>query len=311
MGGIVTLTMNPSIDTSCRIPQVVAEQKLRCSSPRHEPGGGGINVSRAIKNLGGDSLALFPSGKIFGDLLTTLLGQEGVSCRKTDILGETREDFIVLEETSGNQFRFGMPGPTMQEDEWQSLLGLLDTLGSQPEYIIGSGSLPPGVPAHFYALLAKKASRLNAKLIVDTSGEALRHAVQLSIFMIKPNRRELCMLRGRDGRKENDIEEMAKAIVNEGKCENIVVSLGAAGALLVRKDRSMYVRAPSVSVVSKVGAGDSMVAGIALSLSRGCGIEEAVKYGVAAGTSAVMSPGSELCRKGDTEELYKKIRAGG
>lgn len=310
MGGIITVTMNPSIDTSCTLSQVVAEQKLRCSSPRHEPGGGGINVSRALKKLGGESLALFPSGRIFGELLISLLRQEGVSCRKIDIMGETREDFIVLEESSGNQFRFGMPGPDMREDEWRSMLELMGTLDSLPEYIIGSGSLPPGVPDDFYAQLAEKASHLGAKFIVDTSGGALRHAVQLPIFMIKPNRRELCMLAGEDAGKDNDVETAAKTIVNKGRCENIIVSLGAAGALLVNRDRSMYVRSPSVRILSKVGAGDSMVAGIVFCLSRGCGIEEAVKYGVAAGSSAVMTPGSELCRKNVTEELYARIRTG-
>ncbi len=310
MSGIVTLTMNPSIDTSCSIARVTAERKLRCSSPRHEPGGGGINVSRAAKKLGGDSLALFPSGRIFGEMIVSLLGQEGVSCRKRDIAGETRENFIVLEESSGNQFRFGMPGPFIREEEWQSMLRLLDTLAPAPQYIVGSGSLPPGVPADFYALLAKKAAALSAKLIVDTSGEALKQAVRLPIFLIKPNRRELCMLTSRDAGKEGSVEAMARDIVNEGRCENVVVSLGAEGALLVRRDMRLYVRAPRVRIVSKVGAGDSMVAGIVACLSRGCRIEEAVKYGVAAGTSAVTTPGSELCRKETTEELYERIRAG-
>ncbi len=307
MGGIVTVTINPSIDTNSRISHVMAEHKLRCSAPSHEPGGGGINVSRAIRRLGGESLALFPSGRHFGDMLTGLLEQDGVSYRATAISDETRENFIILEEASGRQFRFGMPGPSIREKEWQSLIYELDSVDFAPEYVIGSGSLPPGVPDDFYARLAKKAADVGAKCIIDTSGKALKCALDLKVYLIKPNINELRVLMGQDIMEEQNIEDCARVLIEKGKAEIIVVSLGAAGALLVTGETCMRIHAPTVRIVSKVGAGDSMVAGMVISLMRGFTVVDAVRFGVAAGAAAVMAPGTELCRKDDTERLYERM----
>ncbi len=308
MAGIVTVTLNPSIDTSCRVSQVMAEHKLRCSEPVHEPGGGGINVSRAVRKLGGESLALFPAGRHFGGLLKNLLRHEGVEFRQVEIAGQTRENFIVREETSGQQFRFGLPGPTMREEECGAVLTLLDSLESRPEYLVGSGSLPPGTLPDFYALLGKKAAVLGAKYIVDTSGEALCRAAESPVYLIKPNRRELSQLAGEEILEEDDLADAALRLINEGISEIVVVSLGAGGAMLVTREGCRRIHAPSVQAVSMVGAGDSMTAGMVLGLTRGLPIIEAAMFGVAAGTAAVMTPGTELCRREDTERLYEKIR---
>jgi len=307
VSGIVTLTINPGIDTNTRVPHVMAEHKLRCSAPSHEPGGGGINVSRALARLGGDSLAVFPGGKNFGDMLKGLLERDGVNYRSTPISGEIRENFIILEESSGQQFRFGMPGPTISEKEWKSLLDELDSLHSAPEYIIGSGSLPPGVPDDFYAHLAKKAAGLGAKCIVDTSGQALRHSLKLPLYLIKPNLNELRMISGKDIGDDQTIEGCARELIEKGSVEIIAISLGAAGALVVTSDECVRIHAPTVQIVSKVGAGDSMVAGIVIGLTRGFSVVDAVRFGVAAGAAAVMTPGTELCRKEDTERLYERM----
>lgn len=308
MAVIVTVTINPSIDTSCRVSQVMAEHKMRCSEPVHEPGGGGINVSRAIRKLGGESLAFFPAGRHFGELLKNLLQDEGVDFRQVDITGQTRENFIVREETSGRQFRFGLPGPAMREEECETVLALLDSLESRPEYIVGSGSLPPGTPDDFYALLGRKAAGLGAKYVVDTSGEALCRAAESPVYLIKPNRRELSQLAGENVLEEDDLADAALRLINEGISEIVVVSLGAGGAMLVTREGCRRIHAPSVQTLSMVGAGDSMTAGIVLGLSRGLSILDAAMFGVAAGTAAVMTPGTELCRREDTERIYEKIR---
>lgn len=311
MAKIVTVTINPGIDTSCQVPQVMAEHKLRCSEPVHYPGGGGINVTRAIRNLGGASLAFFFAGRHFGEMLKGLLRQEGVDFRDVAIDGQTRENFIVREESSGRQYRFGLPGPRIREEDCEELLGSLDGIESPPEYIVGSGSLPPGAPIDFYARLGRKASLLGAKYILDTSGDALCEATTSPVFLIKPNMRELSQLSKKEIMEEEGLAAAARRLIDEGRSEVVVVSLGAGGALLVTRQKCRHIHAPSVRTVSKVGAGDSMTAGIVLGLSRGLSLLESAMFGVAAGTAAVMSPGTELCRREDTERIYEKIREQG
>ncbi len=309
MQSIVTLTMNPAIDKSTSVDHVVADRKLRCQSPQYEPGGGGINVSRAIRQLGGASVALYPAGGMTGQMLRALLDQEGLTHSPLPITGLTRENLMVLEEATGQQFRFGMPGPTLQEGEWQHCLARLSTLHPTPDYLVASGSLPPGVPTDFYARVGDVATHLGARLIVDASGEALRAAACKGIYLLKPNIRELKELVGDQMQEEIQPAEAAKKLLDRDYCQVVVVSLGAGGAVLVSADGQEHIRTPTVPIKSKVGAGDSMVAGMVLSLARGNSLSEAVRFGVAAGAAAVMTPGTGLCRREDTERLYQQIRA--
>ncbi|WP_292465980.1 1-phosphofructokinase family hexose kinase [Methanolobus sp.] len=307
MRTIITLTMNPAIDKSTSTEHVIPEHKLYCKPAQYEPGGGGVNVSRAIKKLGGESLLVYPSGGMAGQMLNTLLEQEGVELRPLPIKGMTRENLIVLEGSTGQQYRFGMPGPQLQADEWERCLRELSSASPTPDYLITSGSLPMGVPSDLYARVARIGKDIGAKVIVDASGEALEKALQEGVYLIKPNIREFQKLAGQDVMEEPQILEEAKRIIKAGMCEVIVISLGAAGALLVSEEIVERMVPPTVPISSKVGAGDSMVAGIALGLSRGKTLRQAVLYGLAAGSAAVMTPGTELCRKEDTERLYAKM----
>lgn len=307
MERIVTLSMNPSIDISSSVEHVIADRKLRCKPSSYEPGGGGINVSRAIQRLGGNSSALYPAGGTFGQMLQNLLDQEGIPHYPIQIEESTRETFMILEESSGRQFRFGMPGPTLRETEWKRCLGTLVALDLKPNYVVASGSLSPGVPENFYAQLAQITSEFGARLIVDTSGEPLRFASQAEVYLLKPNMNEMQNLVGREIQNELELEETARELVEKGHSEVMIISLGAGGALMVSKDGCEHVRAPTVPIKSRVGAGDSMVAGMVLSLANGKSLVDAVRFGVAAGAAAVMTPGTELCRREDTEQLYQQI----
>lgn len=307
MKTIVTITMNPAIDKSSRIQNVVAEKKLSCKPPRFEPGGGGINVSRAIKKLGGESMLLYPAGGLTGEKLKELLNEEGLVHRFFSIDGIIRENLVILEESTDQQYRFGMPGPELQQKEWEQFLEQLSDITPGPDYLVASGSLPPGVPADFYAQLARAGKDRGAKVIVDTSGEALEKAFQEGVYMIKPNIGEFRKLAGKNIKEESQIKTVARNMVNDGHCQVLVISFGAAGALMVTKDSSLHIRPPAVPIVSKVGAGDSMVAGIVLSLFRGEPLKESVMFGVAAGTAAVMTPGTQLCRKQDTQRLFETM----
>ncbi|HEJ83236.1 MAG TPA: 1-phosphofructokinase family hexose kinase, partial [Desulfobacteraceae bacterium] len=184
MKTMVTMTMNPAIDKSSSVAHVVAERKLYCKPPRFEPGGGGVNVSRAIKKLGGESKLLYPAGGLTGERLQKLLDQEGIDHRPFPIEGLIRESLVILEESSGRQYRFGMPGPEFQIHEWEQSLNALSAVIPKPDYLVASGSLPPGVPTDFYARVARVGKERGAKTIIDVSGEALEQALREGVYLI-------------------------------------------------------------------------------------------------------------------------------
>jgi len=307
MKTIVTISINPAIDKSSSVAHVVAERKLSCKRPRFEPGGGGVNVSRAIRKLGGESRLLYTAGGLTGERLQELLNEEDLVHRPLPIEGSIRDNLVILEESTGQQYRFGMPGPEFQKKEWEQFLQELSTIEPSPDYLVASGSLPPGVPADFFAQVARVGKKRGAKIIIDASGEVLEKAIQEGVYLIKPNAREFRELVGEDITEESQIKSEAQKMVKSGRCEVLVISLGAAGALMVSKEITEHILPPTVPIVSKVGAGDSMVAGIVLSLSRGKSIRESILFGVAAGTAAVMTPGTELCRREDTERLFESM----
>jgi 6-phosphofructokinase 2 len=304
---ICTLTMNPCIDKSTRIENVFPERKLRCGRPRYEPGGGGINVSRAICKLGGRSLALYIGGGATADRMDGLLDQEKVLHERVPSENTIRENLIVYEESSEQQYRFGMPGPELSGEVWKGSLQRIASMAPHVQYIVASGSLPPGVPEDFYGRLARLAGKMGVRLILDTSGNPLRAAVDEGVYMIKPNIRELKALTGEDVEEDSHQTAAARQIIEKGKSAAVVISLGGSGARLVSRKECRRIHAPTVPIRSKVGAGDSMVGGMVLALHRGEILPDAVRFGIAAGSAAVMTPGTELCRKEDTEKLYKNM----
>jgi 6-phosphofructokinase 2 len=309
MKRIVTLTMNPALDKSTTVGHIVPDHKLRCKEPKFDPGGGGVNVSRAIKRLGGETLAVFPAGGYVGAFYKEILEEEGVSFHALPIKGHTRENFIVVDETTGQQYRFGMEGPELSESEAQQCLDYLRNLDPKPDYIVASGSLPPGVKPDFIAKVARLAHELKARFVADTSGEALRVAAHEGVYLLKPNLGELSKLAGVEEVSGDEVGKYARQIIDRGTCEVVVVSLGPAGALLVSKDEMKHVPAPTVKKKSTVGAGDSMVAGMVYSLAQDMPLKEVVRFGVACGTAATMNAGTELFKKADVEKLYNWLKS--
>ncbi|CAN5453334.1 6-phosphofructokinase II [soil metagenome] len=307
MKNIVTITLNPAIDKSVTIDDIVPEHKLRCKNIKYEPGGGGINVSRAIKRLGGDSVAVFSSGGYSGMLMQELLKKEEVNFLPVKVRDWTRENFIVVESNTNRQFRFGMPGPEMSLEEAEQFLDVLENLDPKPDLVVASGSLPPGLPTDFYARMAKCAKEQGAKFILDTSGEPLQLAIDEGVYLVKPNLGELSKLARVDSISAEKVEMFAKQLIYKNNSKVVVVSMGAAGAMLVSEERTAHIPAPPVHKKSTVGAGDSMVAGMVHSLSQGNGLVEMVKFGVACGTAATMNSGTELFKKKDVENLYRWI----
>jgi 6-phosphofructokinase 2 len=305
MSKIITLTFNPVIDKSSSIDRIVPEKKLRCSTPKFGPGGGGINVSRALKNMGKDSTAIFPAGGHSGNFLKELIAGEGISFLFTETAAITRENFIVLDTSCNQQYRFGFPGEPVTAQETEDLLAKLE--GAEADFIVASGSLLPGMPEEILARVARLAKKKEAKLIVDTSGKALQASLDDGVFLLKPNLGELSSLVGKEEVGNEELDEIARDIIGKGQCEIIVVSMGAQGARLITNKESYHARVPLVKRVSTLGAGDSMVAGMVLGLSQGKPMEEVLRLGVACGTAATLTHGSELCRKEDVERLLKQI----
>lgn len=310
MKPIITLTINPAIDKSTTVDHIVPEQKLRCSIPVFEAGGGGINVSRAIKKLGFESIAVFPAGGHTGIGLQDLLTREQIHQFPIKIKKLTRENFSIVETSTNKQFRFNVGGAEMSEKEGQECLDMIASLDPKPDYIVSSGSLSPGLSKDFFAQVAQVAKKMQAKFILDTSGEPLKLAANEGVYLLKPNLGELNMLSGLDEDQPvdgNKIIELAKHIIEKGNCEVVVVSLGADGALLVSREIVEHISAPKINKKSTVGAGDSMVAGMVLSLAQGKSLREMIRYGVACGTAATMNEGTELCKKTDVDHLYDWI----
>ncbi len=200
---IVTLTMNPVLDKNTSAKLVVPEKKIRCKTPSFAPGGGGINVSRAIKKLGGDSVAFFLAGGTNGNSLVKLLNEEGVHNKQIDSGVNVRENLMVLDETTNNQYRFGMPGNAIKEENWKNVLSELKKIKQKPAYLAASGSLPPGVPDDFYAQLARHCNQNDIRMILDTSGTPLKIALNEGVYMIKPNLREMAELLEKEAYNRN------------------------------------------------------------------------------------------------------------
>ncbi|MBT9485378.1 1-phosphofructokinase family hexose kinase [Sediminibacterium sp.] len=307
MARIVTITLNPALDKSISVPELVPEKKLRALSAKVEPGGGGINISRALKKLGVASEAIILSGGYTGKTLEALLSKEQVAFTAIETEGDTRENFVVFDEDKKLQYRFGMPGERVSDQE----LGLLmQAIGNcaHVDYVVVSGSLPPGTSTVVFHEIANIAQQLNAKLIVDTSGDGLKAAVKEGLYLIKPNLRELASLVGKEWIDMADVIVTARQVIAAGACKAMAVSMGADGAMLITATEHYKAAAPQAPVLSTVGAGDSMVAGMLAALTKGWGWEQVLQYGVAAGSAATLHKGTELCSLADTERIFAQIK---
>lgn len=307
MDPIVTVTFHPCIDVNVSVPSLVPDVKLACTQVQRQPGGGGINVARAIRNLGGKATAIFMAGGVTGDRLGQLLAEEGVPIVVLEVTGETRENIIIRDEKTRLQYRCNLPGPPMPEAAMEDLLILLEK-GDGIRWLVVSGSMAPGMTTDIYSRLGSLAERKGMRLVVDTAGEALQAALRNGAYLVKPSLHELLTLTS--GRRDGtDIEDRAQQLLTGSRCEAVIVSLGPNGALLATRNGCRRFPAPKVAVASTVGAGDSMVAGIVLSLDSGMPLERSVAFGVICGAAATVHPGTGLCRPEDVNRLKHQIEA--
>jgi len=306
---IITITMNPAIDRGASIEKVYPEKKLRCGELTLEAGGGGINVSKAVKELGGLSYAIFPAGGGNGRHIQEILTKKDIPYTAVRVLANTRENLTVVETATNLEYRFVMPGYSLSQKEVERCFATITLLNPLADIFVASGSLPQGVSEDFYVRLAHMAKKARIRFVVDTSGRPLQLVAQEGVYLLKPNLSELASLVGEEHIERDEVKEIAKEIINKGFCKVLVVSLGEQGAILITQDHYEEISALHVEKLSTVGAGDSMVGGMVWMLQRKKELLEVVKFGVACGTAATLNIGTQLFNREDAFRLYKTMKA--
>jgi len=299
---IATLTMNPAVDIAYDTDRLVPDHKLRTDPEQYDPGGGGINVARVIAQLGGAARAYYLAGGVMGAVMDDLLRRERVDCRRIDVGGNTRVSIAVYERETGRQFRLVPPGPSISEAEWRMCLERLREV--ECDYLVLSGSLPIGVPDDFYARVQEAVRERGIEIILDSSGESLRCALEKGgLLLVKPSRRELEQVAGRELKTVSQIAAAAHGMVTKGQASLVAVTLGAEGAMLAQRSGVLHMPAMPVTARSTVGAGDSFLGAMTMALAELRDPVEAFRFGMAAGTAAVLNQGTALARPADVERI--------
>jgi 6-phosphofructokinase 2 len=307
MTKVVTLTPNPALDISAHVEKLVPSHKLRCSFVRRDPGGGGINVARTIRVLGGDAMAVYARGGACGDELEELLRREGVRQLPVPVSGRTRESFNVTEDQSGKQFRFILPGDSLSESDWRACTDRAVSLLTSGDYFVGSGSLPVGVPPSFYAEAAQFARGKGAITAIDTQGPSLKAVLGEGLDILKVSAREFAEYLGTTPDSPSGWRDACRDLLHAGKAKMIAVTLGEKGAMLATPSRAWHVAVPKVRELTTVGAGDSFLGGLLVKLMAEKALPEALRFACAAGTAALLSHGTGLCNLADVEKLSSSL----
>jgi 6-phosphofructokinase 2 len=298
---IVTLTVNPAIDISSEADLVRHTRKTRTFNEAIEPGGGGINVARVLHGLGANVCALFLGGGMTGRVLDELMARAGIERRMIAIGDDSRISLTIVERSTGHEFRFVPEGPRVTAGEVELAVAAATSIPC--DYFVASGSLPPGMPDDFYARLGAKVTAKGARFVLDTSGPALKAALDSgSIFLVKPSSGEFEKLAGRK-LSADELAAEAQKLVAAGKVDNVAITLGRDGAILVTGSGTTISPAIPVEACSAVGAGDSFLAGMVYGFALGRGAGQAFQVGLAGGAAAVLSSGSDLARPDDLKRL--------
>ena len=306
MTDILTLTMNPALDVLTTIDQVSHTHKMRCGPTLKHPGGGGVNVARVLHRLGANCVALYLAGGVTGERHHKLMNAEKVRCHVVPIADETRESFSVHETSSGNDFRFVLPGPQVCVADIEACYDYV-AQHLPKKFLVISGGLPPSVPDNFYARLAALAKQHGVRVVLDTSGPALAKALEVGVHLFKPSLRELRDLTGQVLPDETSQITAAQQLIQSGQAEVVAVSLSAEGAMVVSATEHWSAHAIKVDVQTTIGAGDSFVAGMVWSLSRDEPLLKAFQYGMASGAAALLTPGTSLAQTADVHQLVSHV----
>lgn len=304
---IATITLNPCLDEHIMVQGLVVEEANRWDRLRRYPAGKGIDVSRAIHEMGGMTIAYGFIGGSNGRTVEILLDEQGVLFSFTPIKQETRTNFIITDTRTSQQTRIDAPGPHISKKELERFLKKMRQIRPSPDLLVTGGSVPPGVSASIYYDIVAEAKDRGIRTILDAAGQWLEEGLKAKPYLIKPNVYEAKMLLGRELPTEEAIIEAALDLVKMG-IEIAVISRGKDGIIVATKSSLLKAMPPPVKVRSSVGAGDCTIAGLALKLAYGEPLIEACRLAVAMGTACVLTTGTELCHKADVERLLPQIQ---
>ena len=303
---IYTVTLNPALDHYLEIDDLVMDDANRVTAESCYAGGKGIDVSRAIRHLGGQSLALGFIGGRNGQTMMELLKRDGVTSYFTTIAQETRRNIIINPQRRRFQTMLHSVGPVIAREEWDSFLTHLRALDLRESYVVVGGSLPRGLPEDAYRQIVELVHEREARAVVDADGACMRAALEAKPYAIKPNVNELRRIIGQVISSEEELLEAARFLNRRGVAV-VIVSRGAEGLLAVSKEGWFKTVPPKVTVRSTVGAGDSTVAGFVFQYANGKRLDECVRFATACGTAATLAPGNQLCRHRDVQRLLPQI----
>ncbi|HKI55576.1 MAG TPA: 1-phosphofructokinase [Trueperaceae bacterium] len=301
---IHTVTVNPALDITYRVEEIVFDDTVRAEDVLRAPGGKGINVSRVAARLGQPTVAMGFVGGRAGEELRERLEAEDVRTWFTHVAGATRTNAIV-QDGAGHQIRVSGPGAEVTPDDVDRLVESLFDLRA-PDMLALCGSLVPAMPPDFYTTVARRAEADGIRVAIDADGRQLESALEAGVYLVKPNRYELERLTGRQVGTREDAVAASRPLLKQG-IQVVLTSLGAQGAVLVSSDCALHAYAPHVEIDSAVGAGDAMLAGALSAAVDGAPWETLLRLGVACGTATAMTPGTELCRSADIEALLPQI----
>ncbi|WP_424929991.1 1-phosphofructokinase family hexose kinase [Amaricoccus tamworthensis] len=309
MTSILTITVNPALDLSTEAPAVVPDRKLRCGPPLVHPGGGGVNVSRAISNLGGTSRMLVAYGGPTGEMLVRELRGEGLEPVSLGIDYDTRQSLTVRDAATGLQYRYMMPGPAWTAEDCETARRTIMDNVREGDLVIPSGSTPPGLPEEFFLSLNTEVKTAGARMILDTSGATLERVAGAGaeLFTLRMDLEEARELSDRPLLRIEEVAELARELRAAKAAEIVMIAAGAEGTVITCAEWTGLTRPPFVVPLSKVGAGDSFVGGYALSLTQNADPVEACIQGTASAASAVTTPGTALCLRDDVERFVTQV----
>lgn len=308
MTPILTITLNPALDIAASVDEITIGPKLRCEGGQIDPGGGGVNVTRAIKILGGQSQAFVATAGVLGDLLVKQLRKHGIDpiCYATN--GHTRQSLSVYEESSGKQLRLILPGPIWTQPQIDGLIDNILSHVSEGAFVVASGSLPLGLPDDLYIKLNTALRVKNAQMVLDTSTDTLITSIKSAVHpyaVLRMNRIEAETLADRSFPTPEDMADFGQNLIARNIAKVVVMARGGEGSVFVSATERLHVQTPKTKILSAVGAGDSLVGGLTLALAQGKSLEEAGIVASSAASSAVQTGASDLCLREVVEQIMK------
>jgi 1-phosphofructokinase family hexose kinase len=304
---IHTLTLNPAVDRELTVPAMEFDSVLRATGARVDFGGKGFNVSRLLKGLGAASTAVGFLGGRAGELLQDGLQSLGIGTDFVWVPDETRTNVSIVTEAHDHYIKVNEKGPLISEAKQKELLEKIDSLAKPGDWWVLAGSLPPGIPDNFYARIVNLLNRHKANAILDTSGDSLQIGCAERPYLLKPNAEEAQVLTGLPMDTPAEIA-LAAAKICELGAQNVVISMGKAGALLHTAEGTWLTHSPKIKEKNPIGAGDSMVGGLVWALTEGIALKEALGWGVASGAATASLPGTEVGARPLIEDLFLQVQ---